>query len=48
MERYTFNETSDPVNATILTAFAAEDKLNGGYLHVEMNLAKNGSLHSKE
>ena len=42
MEKVTGSSTGERLNATILTAFAAEDKVNGGYFHVEKNLAQDG------
>ncbi|KAL4219338.1 Mucin-4 [Mactra antiquata] len=36
--------TNETINATIFSAFSMEDQLNGGYAHVEINLAKDGFI----
>ncbi|KAH3861667.1 hypothetical protein DPMN_024601, partial [Dreissena polymorpha] len=36
--------SSNRLNATVFAAFAAEDKIHGGYFHVEINLKKDGFI----
>ncbi|XP_045193379.2 uncharacterized protein LOC123549396 [Mercenaria mercenaria] len=43
-ERVNSTRTNEMINATVFTAFTAEDKINGGYFHVEENIAKDGFI----